>query len=260
MIGIFDSGVGGLTVLRHLRGLLPSADLLYVGDQRHAPYGGRPPGEVRELATGITGELVAEGCAVVVVACNAASAAALHHLRAVFPGTRFVGMEPAVKPAASITRRGIVGVMTTRVTAGGELLASVVARHAEGVRVVTRACDGWVELVEAGEVAGPAAEEAVDRHVDPLLAAGADTLVLACTHFPFLAPLIGRRAGPSVTIVDPGSAVAAQAARTAVSAGVATGSGRLDLRSTGGTSQATGLAARLAGLEVAHHAVTFPSA
>lgn len=260
MIGIFDSGAGGLTVLRHLRHLLPSADLVYVGDQRHAPYGGRPVGEVRELATDIAGQLVADGCSVVVVACNTASAAALHHLRAVFPGIRFVGMEPAVKPAAAITRRGVVGVLATRVTAGGGLLASVVARHGEGVRVVTRACDGWVELVERGEVAGPTAEEAVARHVDPVLAAGADTLVLACTHYPFLVPLIGLRAGPSVSIVDPGSAVAAQAARTAAATGVATGNGRLDLRSTAGPARAAALADRLARLDDTRHAVTFPSA
>ena len=160
----------------------------------------------------------------VVIACNTASAAALRHVREVFPGTPFVGMEPAVKPAASHTHTGVIGVLATQATFHSELFASVVMRHAAGVKVIEQPCAGWVELVESadGAVDSPAGHALVDSYVLPLLDAGADTLVLGCTHFPFLAVSIrhtierwqSAQALPrEVELVDPSLAVARQTVR-----------------------------------------------
>lgn len=256
MIGLFDSGVGGLSVLREVRRILPGADLLYLADRARAPYGRRPPAEVRRFSGEITDHLLDQGAGLVVVACHTASAAALHHLRATHPGVRFVGMEPAVKPAAGLTGSRVVGVLATAATFQGELFASVVDRHAAGVRVVTRACDGWVELVERGLVEGPEVEAAVRRHLEPVLAAGADTLVLGCTHYPFLAGEIGRVAGPDVVIVDPAPAVARQVARLA--GPLAEGHGRLRVGASGPLDGLADLIRRLTGTDTDPEPVTWP--
>lgn len=248
MIGVFDSGIGGLSVLLRIRERLPAADLLYLADQARAPYGHRSLHEVRAYAVEIAGRLIDEGADVVVVACNTASAAALHELRRIHPQVPFVGMEPAVKPAAATSRSGTIGVLATAATFQGELFASVVDRHARGVRVVAEPCTGWVELVEAGIVEGPEAEAAVRSHLEPVLDDGADTLVLGCTHFPFLLDQIRAVAGPDVPIIDPSEAVARRVAE--VAGDRAAGSGTLRLATTGDPHLFGRRAAALAGLPV----------
>jgi glutamate racemase len=212
-VGIFDSGVGGTTVLRHLHAELPGADLLYLADQSRCPYGARSPAELRALSAANTRWLLAQGAALIVVACNTASAAALHWLRQAFPSTPFVGMVPAVKPAVKQTRSGVVGVLATPATIHGELLDEVVTRWAGPARVLRQACPGLVEQIEAGALDAPATAALLQRYLGPLLAAGADTIVLGCTHYPFLESQIQRIAGPEITIVDAAPAVARQAVR-----------------------------------------------
>jgi glutamate racemase len=212
-IGIFDSGVGGATVLRQIHDLLPHQDLLYLADQARCPYGARPVAELRALSAANTRWLLAHGAGLIVVACNTASAAALHWLRHTFPGTPFVGMVPAVKPAVEQTRSGVVGVLATPATIEGELLDEVVMRWAGATQVVRQACPGLVEQIEGGALDAPATTELLQRYLRPLLAAGADTIVLGCTHYPFLARQISQIAGPDVAILDAAPAVARQAAR-----------------------------------------------
>jgi glutamate racemase len=215
MIGVFDSGVGGLAVLREVRALLPDADLLYLADQAYAPYGERPLEAVRERAELIAGHLITAGASTVVVACNTASAVALQHLRSLHPEVPIVGMVPAVKPAAAGTSNGIVGVLATPATFQTTVVADLVERFAAGVRVIDRPCPGLAGLVEDGG----ADLAAVTAHVAPLVEAGADTLVIGCTHYSFVAGLIGEAAGPAVTVIDPAPAIARQVARVALSPG-----------------------------------------
>lgn len=212
-VGLFDSGVGGLSVLREIRGLDPGLPLLYVADQAHVPYGPRPLAEVRAYSVDITRWLLAQGSGVVVLACNTASAAALYHLRERFPATPFVGLEPAVKPAAETTRRGVVGVLATPATFEGELYASVVGRFANGITVLEDTCPGLVAEIENGRGEGPAARDILERALRPMLARGVDTVVLGCTHYPFVIPLIRAIAGPGVQVIDPAPAVARQVLR-----------------------------------------------
>ncbi len=212
-IALFDSGVGGLSILREVRRQLPEEDVLYFADQGHVPYGPRPVEEIRHFARGITRFFLDRGAKAVVVACNAASAASLHDLRRTFPDIPFVGMEPAVKPAAYNTRSGAIGVITTKATYQGELFASVVSRYATGVSVVTQVCPDFVTLVEEGQLDTPAVRDAARVYLQPLLEAGIDQLVLGCTHFPFLKPVLREMLGPEVEIVDPSPAIARQAGR-----------------------------------------------
>ncbi|HEC22212.1 MAG TPA: glutamate racemase [Chloroflexi bacterium] len=210
---MLDSGVGGLSILREVRRRLPNENVLYFADQEHVPYGPRDSEEIRRFARGITRFLLELEAKVIVVACNAASAASLYHLRETFPHVPFVGMEPAVKPAVQQTRSGVIGVITTEATYQGELFASVIDRFANGVKVVTQVCPSFVTLVEAGELDTAAARQAAEGYLKPLLEAGIDQLVLGCTHFPFLTPLLQEVAGPKVHIVDPSPAVARQVER-----------------------------------------------
>jgi len=230
---MFDSGVGGLSVLRELRRRRPDLDVLYLADSAHAPYGQRSLREVAELTHRNTGWLLAQGADLIALACNTASAAALHDLRRAHPDVRFVGMEPAVKPARSYTRSGVIGVLATEATFQGEVFASVVGRFADGIKVIARPCAGWAELVEAAQVAGPIVEAAIDAHVQPVLAEGADTLVLGCTHYPFLLPVLRSRAGAQIVIVDPAPAVARQIGRLAETPG----QGRVRIVTTGEPGQ-----------------------
>lgn len=232
MIGIFDSGVGGLGVLAELRRILPAADIIYLADHAATPYGVRTLQEVEKRSRLMTAWLEAEGCRIVVLACNTASAAALHPLRRDNRSLSFVGMEPAVKPAARLTGTGRVGVVATAATFQGELFASVVDRFARGIEVHTAACPRWVELVESGLTAGPRVEQEVARCLQPMVDKGIDVLVLACTHFPALGEAISHVAGPSVQVVDPSPAVAAHAARLAADLGCADGTGTTRLLST----------------------------
>ncbi len=212
-IGVFDSGVGGLSVLRAIRTQLPAEAVIYVGDQGHVPYGPRPIQEVRAFAEGITRFLLEREAKLIVVACNAASAAALHTLREKFPQTPFVGMEPAVKPAAEATRSGVVGVLATPATFQGALYASVVERFAQGVKLMQSTCPGLVAQIEAGELRTPATRAILAEALQPMLRRGIDTVVLGCTHYPFVIPLIQEIVGPQVRVIDPAPAVARQAGR-----------------------------------------------
>jgi len=212
-IGVFDSGVGGLSVLRAMRALMPGENVIFFGDQRHVPYGPRPLGQVRAFSEGITRFLLDEGSKLIVVACNTASAAALTHLRETFPDVKFVGMEPAVKPAAEATHTGVVGVLATPATFQGALYASVVERFANGVELMQNTCPGLVQQIENGDLDGAETRRILESALGPMLEKNIDTVVLACTHFPFVIPLIQRICGESVRVIDPAPAVARQAQR-----------------------------------------------
>lgn len=210
MIGVFDSGVGGLSVLRVLRRRLPEAEYLYVADQGHVPYGLRPLQEVRGFAEGITRYLLSQGADLVIIACNTASAAALPALREAFPHTPFIGMRPAIGPAVAQSRSRVIGVLATQGTFRGELYASAVRRFAQGVTVLQDTCPGLVEQIEAGKTRAPETRAILERALTPMLARGVDTVVLGCTHFPFAASLIREIVGPEVGIIDPAPAIARQ--------------------------------------------------
>ena len=211
-VGVFDSGIGGLTVLRALTESLPNEDFIYIADQARVPYGPRPIVEVRRFSEQVTEALLARGAKLVVVACNTASAAALKRLREMYP-VPFVGMEPAIKPAAETTRTGVVGVLATPATFQGELYASVVERFAQGVRVLQHAPLGLVERIEAGDFDSGETRAILEDAIRPMLAEGIDTIVLGCTHYPFVIPQIEAIVGPGVRVIDPSPAVAAQTGR-----------------------------------------------
>lgn len=211
-IGVFDSGLGGLSVLSHLHARLPGEQFIYVSDAAHAPYGDRSEAHVRERTRMVSELLIDQGVKALVVACNTASAAALEVLRETYT-LPIIGLEPAVKPAVACSTRGVVAVLSTRYASRSERLARLIERYALGCEVVVQACPGWVELVERGELDAPAARDLVERYVRPVLARGADTLVLGCTHYPFLSPLIRDVAGDRVRLLDSGAAVAAHTAQ-----------------------------------------------
>lgn len=212
-IGVFDSGLGGLTVLKAIHQQHPYEDVLYLADQAHVPYGPRTLHQVQQFSEAITRYFLTQEVKLVVVACNTASAAALHHLREQFPGTPFVGMEPAVKPAAEQTGSGVVGVLATPATFQGELYASVVERFANGVEIMQDTCRGLVEQIEQGNLTGDSTRQILERALDPMISAGIDTIVLGCTHYPFVIPLIEEIAGPEVRVIDPAPAIARQVGR-----------------------------------------------
>lgn len=254
MIGVFDSGLGGLSIVREVIRLQPDTAILYLGDRAWAPYGERALLDIRQRSELIAGHLLAEGAGAITIACNTASAAALHHLRAVHPEVPFVGMEPAVKPAAALTSSGVIAVLATPATLTGELYASVVDRFAADVRVIETPCPGWMEMVE-DPTPDAVAESAIRASIEPVLAEGADVLVLGCTHYPFLRHHIERVAGSGVTIVDPGEAVARQVIRVA---GPASSRGELRIQVTGGVEGVADRVRALTGFQTAVTAVTLP--
>jgi len=209
-IGVFDSGVGGLSVLRAIWEELPNEELIYLADQAHVPYGSRSMEEVRSFSKEITSYLLDQGSKLIVVACNAASAAALHYLRQNFEDFSFVGMEPAVKPAAEHTQSKIVGVLATPATFQGELYASVVERFAHDVRIMQHTCPGLVMQIEAGHLQTEETRAILEEALSPMISQGIDTVVLGCTHYPFVIPLIQEITGPGVRVIDPAPAVARQ--------------------------------------------------
>jgi glutamate racemase len=207
-IGVFDSGVGGLSVWREIVRQLPHEDTVYFADQAHVPYGPRSQEEIRGFCDAIARFLIGQGCKALVVACNTASAAGLKHLRETLTHLPVIGMEPAVKPAAAMTKTGVVGILATPATFQGRLFQATAGRHANGVRLINQVCDGLAELVETGELDSPEMERALRGFLDPILAANADTIVLACTHYPFVIETIRRIAGENVTVIDPAPAIA----------------------------------------------------
>jgi glutamate racemase len=233
---MFDSGIGGLSVLRAMRKLMPEEPVIYFGDQGHVPYGPRPLEQVRDFSEAITRFLLAQDAKLIVVACNTASAAALHYLRDRFPNVSFVGMEPAVKPAAEHTRSGAVGVLATPATFQGALYASVLERFASGVQVLQDTCPGLVGQIEKGDLDGDETRAILEKALRPMLDRGIDTVVLGCTHYPFVIPLIEQIVGENVRVIDPAPAVAKQTKRLLVAGGMknpAGGRARLDFYTSG---------------------------
>ncbi len=206
-VGVFDSGVGGLSVVREMRRRMPRLDIVYVSDARHLPYGEKSEAFIRERAFAIADFLLAERVRALVIACNTATAAAARELRERF-ALPIVGIEPAVKPAAQATRSGIVGILATASTLQSSRYAELLRRFGQFARVLGQPARGLVECVEAGDLDGPRTRELLARHLGPLLEAGADTIVLGCTHYPFLLPAIRAIVGPGVRLIDPGDAVA----------------------------------------------------
>jgi glutamate racemase len=207
-IGVFDSGVGGLSVWREIVRELPHEDTRYFADQARMPYGPKSQEEIRGFCDAITQFLLGEGCKAVVVACNTASAAALKFLRETYPDLPTIGMEPAVKPAAQRTKSRVVGIMATPATFQGKLFQATAGRHARDIQLINQVCDGLADQVETGELDGAVAEAMLRRFLEPMLAAGADTVVLACTHYPFVIEPIRRIVGPGVEVIDPAPAIA----------------------------------------------------
>ncbi|WP_447593361.1 glutamate racemase [Aquipseudomonas campi] len=207
-VGVFDSGVGGLSVLHEIRARLPDESLLYVADSGHVPYGEKSPEFIRERSQAISAFLLEQGAKALVLACNTATAAAVADLRERYPQLPIVGMEPAVKPAAAVTRSGVVGVLATSGTLKSAKFAALLDRFASDVRVITQPCPGLVEQIEAGELDTPRTRELLQGWVEPLLAEGCDTLILGCTHYPFIKPLLRQLVPKTVSLVDTGAAVA----------------------------------------------------
>lgn len=210
-IGVFDSGVGGLTVLRELQALLPTARLRYLADAAYAPYGGRSPDEIRARSFAITEHLVARGAELIVVACNTATAHAIEALRARWPALPFVGTEPGIKPAVAATRNGRIGLLATPATAASERLRALIARHVDGREVIVQGCPGVVDHIEAGDLDSPALRALVEQHCASLRAAGVDTALLGCTHYPLIEPLWQAALGADVRLLRIETAVARRA-------------------------------------------------
>ncbi len=214
-IGVFDSGVGGLSVLRAIRAQMPEEAIIYFGDQGHVPYGPRSMEQIQSFSEGITKFLLNHDSKLIVVACNTASAAALTYLRERFPAVSFVGMEPAVKPAAETTKTGKVGVLATPATFQGALYASVVERFGSGVELFQHTCPGLVGQIEKGELDSIGTRAILEDALHPMLEKNIDTVVLGCTHYPFVIPLIEQIVGDAkrVRVIDPAPSVARQAKR-----------------------------------------------
>ncbi len=211
-IGVFDSGVGGISVLKHIHTLLPNEDLIYVADSKFAPYGNKTPEFILERALWIADFLIAKGAKSLVVACNTATAAAVDLLRQTYH-LPIIGMEPAVKPAAAASKTGVIGVLATSGTLKSAQFAALLEHYGQQVEVVTQACHGLVECVERGELDSTATQDLLASYVQPLIAAGADTIVLGCTHYPFVRPLIENLVGDDVVLIDTGAAVAKELKR-----------------------------------------------
>lgn len=216
MIGVFDSGSGGLSVLREIVRLLPDQKYVYLADNAHCPYGEKTPEYIADRCRWITNTLMDKGADIIVVACNTATAAAINTIRKEFD-IKFIGMEPAVKPAALGTRTGVIGVLATAGTLKGSKYLASKGSYEDGCRIVEHVGEGFVELVERGVLSGPEAEYTVRRSLYPLLEAGADTIVLGCTHYPFLLPVLQQEARAfkskaempgEVRFIDPAPAVA----------------------------------------------------
>ena len=212
-IGVMDSGVGGLSVLAEIQRLLPSESLLYVADCGHVPYGEKSPDYIRQRCRHIAGFFREQGAKAMVLACNTATVAAVADLRELYPDWPLVGMEPAVKPAAAATRSGVVGVLATTGTLQSAKFAALLDRFASDVRVVTQPCPGLVERIETGDLASAQLHQLLQGYVQPLLDAGCDTLILGCTHYPFLRPMLAGMVPVDVAIIDTGAAVARQLQR-----------------------------------------------
>ncbi len=230
MIGVFDSGLGGLSVLAAIADALPTADLVYFADSAHLPYGDKSDDFIRARVLKIGRHLAEQGCSPIVIACNTATAAAVTALRQALPHVPQIGVEPGVKPAAISTRSGHIAVLATVSTARSERLAGLIRSHAKGIRVDVLACPGWATRVEALQLDDPAFAAAARCHLAPALDAGADRFVLGCTHYAFLGPILEPIVEGRAHLVDVAAAVARQCLRLAGTAG--SGQGRLMLHAS----------------------------
>ncbi|MQA55046.1 glutamate racemase [Pseudomonas piscis] len=212
-VAVFDSGVGGLSVLAEIQQLLPNESLLYLGDCGYIPYGEKTPEFIRQRCGLMARFFREQGAKALVLACNTATVAAVAELRREFPDWPIVGMEPAVKPAAAATRSGVVGVLATTGTLQSAKFAALLDRFAGDVKVVTQPCPGLVEMIENGDLHSAALCQLLQGYVEPLLAAGCDTIILGCTHYPFLKPVLSRMLPGHISLVDTGAAVARQLQR-----------------------------------------------
>ena len=247
-IGVFDSGVGGLTILREIRNALPREDLVYIADAGHLPYGDKPLDFVRARGFALADFLVGLGAKAIVVACNTATAAAIDPLRERH-AIPFVGVEPAVKPAVAESRSGVIGVLATTATLQSSRYASLVARFAQGRQVLEQSCAGLADHIEQGRLDDAATEDLVRGFVAPLLAAGADTIVLGCTHYPLIAHIVRRIAGPQVQVIENGTAVARELSRQLAARSTlrAEGNGQESFWASGAIGDITGVVGRLWG-------------
>lgn len=249
-VGIFDSGVGGISVLRAVRDQMPEESIVYFGDQYHIPYGPRPMSQIRDFSEAITHFLLRQGAKIIVVACNTASAAALRPLREKFPDVAFIGMEPAIKPAAERTQTGKVGVLATPATFQGALYASVVERFANGVELFQNTCPGLVQQIEQGNLDGEETRVILQDALRPMLENGIDTVVLGCTHYPFVIPLIKQIVGEYVRVIDPAPAVARQTRRSLEAQGLksdSTSTGNLKFFTSGDLERCQSILPKLLG-------------
>lgn len=240
VIGIFDSGVGGLSVLPALRQILPNENVLYLADQAHVPYGERSKQELLDFSRAIADFLLEGRSKLIVVACNTASAVALQSLRSDYPHVPFVGMEPAVKPAVQQSESGVVGVLATPSTFEGELYASVVERFGGGAKLLKDTCTGLVEEIEAGRANGEEARRILSAALEPMLAQGLDTVVLGCTHYPFAFDTIRAIVGQQVNLIDPAPAIANRVASLLVEHGLRradSAAGKVRFLTTGDAAQ-----------------------
>jgi glutamate racemase len=249
-IGVFDSGVGGLSVLRAIRNEQPSEDLIYVGDSGYAPYGDKSHEFVQARASAITEFLIAQDAKAIVVACNTATGIAVDGLRSRFPDVPIVAIEPAVKPAAARTRSGVVGVLATTGTLASPNVTRLLNTYGVDVEILTQSGAGLVEQVEKGQLTGPVTRALVQQYVGPLIAKGADVLVLGCTHYPFLMDEIRRVAGEGVEITDPAMAVARELRRRLEKGGLLAPEGAIGPErffTTGAPDVVSGIMSRLWG-------------
>lgn len=209
-VGVFDSGIGGLSVLREIRQRLPDESLYYIADSAHIPYGEKSPEYIRKRCDAIAGFLLRRGAKALVIACNTATAAAAAELRQRYPHIPIIAMEPAVKPAAQATRNGKVGVLATSGTLKSARFAALLDKFATDITVITQPCPGLVEQIETGLLHHPQTAQLLEGFVQPLLEQGCDTLILGCTHYPFLKPLLLQQIPAEITLIDTGAAVARQ--------------------------------------------------
>lgn len=230
MIGVFDSGLGGLSVLAALVEALPEADFCYFADTAHLPYGSKSEAQIQCRVLAIGEHLARQGCGLLVVACNTATAAAVLALRAAHPGISVVGVEPGIKPAAQETRSGRIAVLATEATASSQRLKRLIRDHAAQVEVFVEPCPGWATHIEMLQLDDPALAADVRGRIEPLLHLGVDQIVLGCTHYSFLAPLLREIVGTRAQLVDVAAAVARQTQRLA--GHLAHGSGRLQLQAS----------------------------
>ena len=263
-IGVFDSGAGGLTILSVLRQELPYENYIYFGDTAHCPYGTRSDAEITELSIQACRFLVEQGAKLIVVACNTASQAALNTLRATFSPVPFVGVVPAVKPAARATKKGRIGIAATNQAARAIYLRQLIDEFAEGIQAYAVGCPELVTLVERGELDGPVVEETVKQALEPVLREDVDVIVLGCTHFPALRPVIERITANQVQIIDSGMAIARRTHSVLDAGGLmhSTGSnhmheGELQVWCSGSAGAFSDVASKLLGQMVVAHQATF---